>query len=209
LTVRNLFELYKQGIGADRRIILCNRESQDGFEIRNLTDFEQIVERFDDRELFIQSQQENDDLLFFEYFEMNKTKPSVVIIRHPHIMNAYHKEKPDRIIDICTIDFHIYRFISVDYGWLLKENIIELPTNVDTKVWKFLQKRFPKAFYNNVKDTDSSFSIIFTNTDRFTGTDEFSFKTYTLSDLYPNLKAPSLKGVSEKFWKELKAFSNK
>lgn len=209
MTVRNLFELYKQGIGSDRRIVLCNYKNGDGFEIRNLADFEAIVEQFDDRELYIMSQTEADDLVFFEYFEMHEEKPgTIAVVRHPHLTNAYWKEKPDRLVDTFVHDLGIHRYIGVDYGWLLKEFVVELPVNVNPRIWKFLQRRFPKAFYNNVKDTDSSYSIIFSNTDRFAEVDPLSVKTFSLASLYPDLKRPTIKSVSQKFWKQLKALTS-
>lgn len=209
MTLRNLYELYKQGIGVDRRIVVCNYKSGDGFEIRNLADFEAVVERFDDRELYILNQTEGDDFVFFEYFEMHEAKPgTVAVVRHPHLTNAYWKEKPDRIMDTFVFDTSIYRFVGVDYGWLLKEFVVELPVNVDSRIWKFLQRRFPKAFYNNVKDTESSFSIIFSNTDRFSESDQLSVKTFDLGTLYPTLKRPTIKSISKKFWTQLKALTS-
>lgn len=209
MTVRNLYELYKQGIGSDRRIVFCNYKTQDGFEVRNLADFTALVETFDDRELYILSQTEGKDFIFFEYFEMNESKPgTIAVVRHPHLANAYWKERPDRLVDTFAHDTSIYRFVGIDYGWLLKEFAVELPVNVDDRIWKFLQRRFPKAFYNNVKDTESSYTIVFSNTDRFDNVDPNSVRTFALDMLYPTLKRPTIKSVSQKFWKQLKAFSS-
>jgi len=209
MTVRNLYELYKQGLGVEKPIVLCDYKNGDGYRIENLAQFDKVMEQLeqDERDLFLLSTIEQEKFVYFEYFTMDRTEPLIAIVRHPHLSNAYWKDRPDYMIDTITIMDRVYRYVSIDYGNLLKELVIELPTSIDDDVFKLLKKRFPEAFYNNVRETNASYSLVFTNTDRFDDKEQLGYKTIALNGLYPELKRPTIKSVSQKFWKELKALA--
>jgi hypothetical protein len=207
MTVNELFVLYQKGIGTDRKIVLCNQRLGDGFEIKSLEDFQAVIDYYGDIELYLVNKEETPEFVYFEFFIMEQSKPMIAIIRHPELTNAYFKEAPDRINDFAIIKGGIYRYIGVDYGKLMKDLVIEFPSDIDDTVWKFLKHKFPYAFFNNVKDTGSNFSIVFTTTDRFQDIEQLAFKSNSLETVYPELKRPTIKSVSQKFWKELKALN--
>jgi hypothetical protein len=204
MTLKDLYETYKLGIGQQKRIILADQQTGNGWEIKNIEQFESILNYYGDDDLHLINQNENDDIIYFEFFIMQQDDPKIAIIHHPPLTNAYFKDAPDRIIDMTSINNNIYRYISIDYGNLLKDVVIELPSQIDDNVFKFLKSKFPTVFINNIKNTESSFSIVFTTTDRFKNAQDFSFKIFPLESLY-QLKSPTIKNVSAKLWKELKA----
>lgn len=203
MTVRQLFEFYKSSlINTDKRLILCNWKTQDGYEIRNIQEFEELLHN-QKNELYILSNEENDDINFFEYFEMGWTEPYIVIMRHPLLTNAYWKEKPDRMLDAFAVSGGIYRYIVIEYSKRVKEYIIEFPMDVNEQILHYCQSLVPKG----IKQTnESTLSIVFTNSTRFKDLKQSNFVTYNLKDLYTDwdVKNRTNLNLSRKLWNELK-----
>ena len=43
MTVRNLYELYKQGLGVERAIVLCDHKNGDGYKINSMEEFDTVI----------------------------------------------------------------------------------------------------------------------------------------------------------------------
>lgn len=211
MTITDIYNLYLQGIGVEKRLVFCNIETNAGFEIKTTKQFENVMQVLNGKDLFILNQQEADNLTYFEYFVMaKKAEPVIAIVRHPNLTNAYWKENPDHIIDNLIIEGNIYRYIDVDYGNTMRENIIELPSKVDDAIWALLKRKFKGAFLKNIDVADASYSLVFSNTNRFDYvTEQIGVKIYPLSVASGTLKQITIKSVSNKVWKEIKTIGKK
>lgn len=203
MTLRELFEFYKTGISSDEKIVLCNYKTQDGFEINNVQQFKDVIEYFGETDIFLMNKVDIDDGIYMEYFIMEKVEPYIAVLRHPELTNAYFKETPDKILSVHASESGIYHYILVDYKNLIKDLVIELPETINDNIWKVLRKKFPQSFKKNETIENSSFSIVFTNSDRFKLIEQFSFKLYSIDKIFPDIKTRHLEVASKRLWKEI------
>jgi len=209
VTLKELFEFYKTGISSDEKIILCDYKNQDGFEINNIQQFLDVIEYFGETDVFLMNKTDIDDGIYMEYFIMEKVEPYIVTLRHPELTNAYFREAPDKLLSVHASDSGIYHYLLVDYKNLIKDLVIECPPTINENIWKVLRKKFPESFKKNETIDNSSFSIVFTNSDRFKSIEQFSFKMYPMEKIFPNIKTRHLEVASKRLWKEmLKADKN-
>jgi len=208
MTLSELFVVCQQtGVLNIKKIVLCHWETQQGFEINNLDEFEQMLHEFDNDQVYLINEVENDNLHFFEYFIMNATQPYVVAIRHPLMTNAYWKDLPDALMDsFASASGGIYRYLMIDYGKHIKEYTIEFPPEIDTEILNLCAQKMRKSFRTRVNTLASNISLLFTNSSRFIDLNARNFVIYELAALYPdwNVKKITTLNLSRKLWNEMK-----
>ena len=207
MTLIELYALYKEQMMDRKKIVLCHWKDQTGLEINNIEEFEQIVHELKE-EVYLLNEMENDKMYFTEYFVMSKAKPHVIVLRHPLLTNAYFKDLPDQMIEsfVSEEENNVYRYLMIDYGKGIKEFIIEFPPNIDFEILKFCTEKMKKGFLTKSKKENSSISLIFTNSSRFTDLDASNFVTYELQSIYPEweIKKITPLNLSRKFFTDLK-----
>lgn len=203
MTLKELFEFYKTGMVSDEKIILCNYKTQDGFEIKDIQSFQNTIDHFGDKNIYLLNNQEINDFTYFDYFEMEKVEPYIVVFRHPELTNSYFKDAPDKILGIHNNALGMWHYLMVDYGDMIKDFVIEAPPAIEDTIWKLLKKRFPESFKKNEIIGNSSFSFVFTNSDRFKSIEQFSFKMYDIGKIFPDIKSRYIEVASRRIWKEI------
>ena len=207
MTLTELYGLYKERLMSQKKLILCHWKDQTGFEINNFEEFEQIIHEFDNEEVYLLNEVENEKMYFFEYFVMAQTQPYIIVVRHPLMTNAYWREIPDKINDIfVSEEGGIYRYLMVDYGKHIKEYIIEFPPDIDLEIMKFCSLKMKNGFRTRLNNKASNISLLFTNSSRYIDLDANNFVTYELKDIYPewNVKKINTLNLSRKFWNDIK-----
>lgn len=211
MTLRELFPLYKERFMESKKLILCHWETQDGYQISNSEEFEEILDSFGDDEVYLLNNSETKDFHFFEYFIMKKVEPHVVVVRHPLMTNGYWKELPDNVNDMFVSNRSgVYRYLTVDYGKKIKEYVIEMPTTIDDEIFEFCAEKMPRGF-KGASHSTSNISLLFTNSSRFEDLNAKNFVIYNLEDIYPDwdIKSITTLALSRKVWADIKKLGNK
>jgi hypothetical protein len=206
MTLRQLFVSYKKLNINNKKIVLCNWKTQEGFEINSIEEFEKVLPELGNSELYLINQMENEKVIFFEYFIMAKTDPYVVVLRHPLMTNSYWKDLPDKINDVFIADDDgVYRYLTVDYGLKIKEYVIEFPPDIQKDIIDFCSSKMPKGF-KKTKNQTSNISLIFTNSSRYKDFDANNFVIYELESIYDdwNIQNITTLNLSRKFFNDIK-----
>ena len=190
-----------------KKVVLCHWQTQEGFEINSVDEFEEVIRSFGKDEVYLLNEAENEKLYFFEYFIMSQTQPYVVVVRHPLMTNAYWKDLPDNINDMFVSDESgVYRYLTVDYGKKIKEYVIEFPPNIDQDVMEFCSGKMKKGFKTRLNDKASNISLLITNSSRYIDLNANNFVTYELESIYPDweIKKITSLALSRKLWSDIK-----
>lgn len=187
----------------EKRIILCDWKTQQGYQVQTAEELRTLVATFTET-YYILKMEDAPDFMLLEYFTIKKAPSHVVVVRHPLMTNAYWKDLPDKTNDVFALE-GIYRNLTIDYGKLIREYVIELPTEIESKIFKHLRTLMPKSFRTK-PSKNQTISILFTNSNRFKELDQTSFVTYNLEELYPewDVKKITALNLSRKVWSELK-----
>jgi hypothetical protein len=208
MTLKELFVVYKTKTMQQKKIIVCHWQTQEGFEINDVDEFEAILYEFGEDEVYLLNEAETPEMYFFEYFIMRKVEPYVVALKHPLMTNAYWSELPDKLIDsFVSEESGVYRYLKVCYKKGIVDYVIEFPPNIDENIMKFCSNKMKKGFLNAKNNRiNSNISLLFTNSSRFIDLNVNNFVTYELESLYLDWSVKNITclNLSRKFWNDIK-----
>ena len=203
MKIEELFEQYKNGM-TKKKIVFCHFQTMQGFQFTSTEEFANFLSA-PHEPIYILNSFSNKDTDLYDYFQMEKVEPHLVLIKHPVNTNAYYKALPDKILDsFVSTESNVYRYLLVDYDNNIKEFVIELPQTLDAPIFKFLKSKISKTFFRK-EYVKSSLSLIFTNSNRYKILNEANFIILNYNDIYKDwdIKNITSENLSKKIWKDI------
>jgi len=208
MDIKELFEEYK-GKELEKRLVFCHFQTQEGFEFKSTQEFAEFLD-IHTKPIYIMNKFSNKDTDLYDFFEMEKVEPYLVLIKHPVMTNAYYKAAPDATIDsYVSKDSNIYRYLFIKYDNKIQEHVIELPQTMDKNVYTFLREHLGKNFFKN-NYSNTSLSMVFTNSNRYKLFDEKNFIIIPYNEIYTDwdVKHITSANLSKKIWKDIMKLGN-